>query len=473
MVKRPGTPKTNTSGSSGTETGRQEVCPICHGAGYVRLDVLPDHPDFGKAIPCQCKLREIEQRRLQMLQESSNLGLLSRMTFDTFVPDGHGLNSETQSNLRRAYEQAWSYAQAPRGWLILKGGYGCGKTHLAAAIANYQVEQGRPVLFVVVPDLLDHLRAAFGPGSPSSFDERFELVRKAPMLILDDLGAHSGTSWAQEKLYQILNYRYNAQLPTIITSNCELEELDPRLRSRIAELGWSSVLHIVASDYRGSSVAQHSELSSLSLHQEQTLDSFTMRENDASLTAEQRANLKRSLAIARNYARAPDGWLILTGGYGCGKTHLAAAIANERVNAGYAAIFVVVPDLLDHLRAAFAPGSITGFDRRFDEIRRSPLLVMDDLGTHSATPWAQEKLFQIFDYRYNARLATVITMTRDAELDPRLKTRFTDALRCQICEITAPSYRGSGSQVRSASLDQTRSRPGRPARGNRSLGISE
>jgi DNA replication protein DnaC len=467
-VRKPGIPKRNTESTSSAESKSEGVCPICHGVGYLRRNVPPGHPDFGRAIPCQCKIREIEQRRLQDLLRASNLGLLTRMTFDTFVPEGHGLNPQMQENLRKAYEKARAYAENPQGWLILKGGYGCGKTHLAAAIANYQVERGRPVLFVVVPDLLDHLRAAFAPGSAASFDQRFEAVRTAPLLILDDLGTHSSTSWAQEKLYQILNYRYNAQLPTVITTNQELEDLDPRLRSRLVELEWSSMIHILAPDYRGSAVVEQSELSSLSLHGDQTFESFDLREHDPALDAAQRTNLKRSLHIAKAYAENPEGWLVFTGGFGCGKTHLAAAIANYRVEHGFPAIFVVVPDLLDHLRATFAPGSNVGFDRRFEEIRRAPLLILDDLGTHSATPWAQEKLFQLFDYRYNARLPTVITMTRDVEIDPRLKTRILDISRCQVWEITAPNYRGEARLPGKEKGQMAKS----TLRGRRSLGVS-
>jgi DNA replication protein DnaC len=404
---------------------------------------------------------------LEDLRRASNLGLLTRMTFDSFVPDGHGLNPQVQDNLRKAYGRALAYAQQPQGWLILKGHYGCGKTHLAAAIANYQVEHALPVLFVVVPDLLDHLRAAFAPESAVSFDRRFETVRNAPLLILDDLGAHSGTSWAQEKLYQILNYRYNAQLPTVITTNCDLEDLDARLRSRLVELEWSSMVHILAPDYRGSAVVEQSELSSLGLHADQTFDSFDLRSRDPSLDASQRANLKRSLRETRAYAQEPEAWLVLTGGYGCGKTHLAAAIANYRVYNGYPAIFVVVPDLLDHLRATFSPSSNVGFDRRFDEIRRAPLLILDDLGTHSATPWAQEKLFQLFDYRYNARLPTVVTMVRGADLDPRLETRLFDSSHGQVWEIEAPSYR-LGDRPRQKTKRRTRS----ANRGRSGLGVS-
>ncbi len=56
---------------------------------------------------------------------------------------------------------------------------------------------------------------------------------------------------------------------------------------------------------------------------------------------------------------------------------------------------MVVPDLLDHLRATFSPSSTVSLDRRFEEVRTTPLLILDDLGTQSATPWAREKLYQI------------------------------------------------------------------------------
>jgi DNA replication protein DnaC len=140
----------------------------------------------------------------------------------------------------------------------------------------------------------------------------------------------------------------------------------------------------------------------------------------------------------------PDGWLVLTGEYGCGKTHLAAAIANERTSTGQPALFVVVPDLLDHLRATFSPTSNVRFDKRFEEVRTTPLLVLDDLGTESASPWAQEKLFQVLNHRYNARLPTVVTMAQPIdEVDPRLRTRMLDMGLCTVFAIIAPSYRGT------------------------------
>lgn len=381
--------------------------------------------------------------RQETLQRVSQIGMLKECTFDSFLPDGHGLTPDKQRNLRMAYDTALDYAKNPQGWLLLKGGYGCGKTHLAAAIANHRLSMGHPVLFVNTPDLLDHLRSTYSPASDTSYDQRFEQVRNAPLLILDDLGTQSNTEWAQEKLYQIFNHRYNARLATIITTNEELDAIEIRIRSRMMDLGLVRIVPIMAPDFRHTGVDQEqSELSTLSLHSDQVFERFDLRERE--LPRAQAENLRRAYETAREFASEPADWLVLNSvGYGNGKTHLAAAIANYVANQGEPVLFIVVPDLLDHLRATFNPASGMRLDKRFDEIKKAPLLVLDDLGTESATAWAREKLYQLFNYRYTARLPTVITTATPVdEIDPRLATRMLDGSRCTFFLIEAPSYRG-------------------------------
>jgi len=310
-----------------------------------------------------------------------------------------------------------------------------------------------------VPDLLDHLRATYAPSSLEGYSERFEQVRTTPLLILDDLGTENTTSWALEKLFQLLNYRYLVRLPTVITTNQDLERLDPRLRSRLADPELVEIVTILAPDFRQSG-AEHdaSDLNTLPLYASMRLDNFELRRNE--LDRANSDNLKRALGLATTYAAEPHGWLVFTGTYGCGKTHLAAAIANERVRLGGSALFIVVPDLLDHLRATFNPQSQVSYDRRFDEVRRVPLLVLDDLGTESATAWAKEKLFQLLNHRYVARMPTIITTARAIEeLDPKIHIRLLDSRHCDIFAISAPPYLGgSGASQRSASRSSSRRR---------------
>jgi DNA replication protein DnaC len=423
------------------------TCPLCHGLGFVVPDLPFGDPGFGKAVPCQCRREERHARRLRSLQALSSLGTLARLTFGTFIPEPSHLARDRAINLRRAFETCIAYAQDPEGWLLLTGAYGCGKTHLAAAIANARLAEGDTAIFMTVPDLLDHLRAAFGPNSETSYDELFEQLRNTPLLVLDDLGAQSSTSWAQEKLFQLLNHRYNAQLPTVITTNQRLDELDPRLRSRLMDAVLVTNVAILAPDFRTGKNSGQSDLSTLNLHEGQRFDTFDAQRGD--LSASERTNLRDTVTVCVEFARNPQGWLVLSGANGVGKTHLAAAIANEYVERTRTDVmFVVVPDLLDHLRAAFSPQATTSYDRRFDDVKRAPLLVLDDLGTESATPWAREKLFQLLNFRYNALLPTVITSSADPkQIEPWLRTRMLDVSRCRWLGITAPGYRGSRAQA--------------------------
>ena len=106
--------------------------------------------------------------------------------------------------------------------------------------------------------------------------------------------------------------------------------------------------------------------------------------------------------------------------------------------------FVVVPDFLDHLRSTFSPESTVSYDQLFEEVKNTPLLILDDFGEQSTTPWAQEKLYQIINYRYNARLATVITtrLTTD-EIGSPIVSRFFDNQFSMVFEIMVPDYRTS------------------------------
>ena len=158
---------------------------------------------------------------------------------------------EQRQNLESAYQVALQYAESPDGWLVFQGVNGCGKTHLAAAIVNYRYEAKKPAIFVVVPEFLDHLRNTFNPESKVSYDQLFEAVKNAPLLVLDDFGEQSATPWAQEKLYQVLNYRYNARLATVITTSNSLDEIEPRISSRLVDPKISMVINITAPDYRG------------------------------------------------------------------------------------------------------------------------------------------------------------------------------------------------------------------------------
>lgn len=233
-------------------------CPWCEGSGWI-VNYTDERPD-GAYRKCVCLIRLQAQRKVERYMEASGLtrAQLAKWRFDTFYPEkAVDADHEWLAEIKRQMQE---YAEKPKGWRVLCGPYGCGKTHLAYAVAARRLEIGRTVYVATVPDLLDMLRAGFGKDAAGSFGDRFETIKNAGMLVLDDLGTQSASPWVNEKLYQIINHRYANDLPMIVTTNWNLRAkdcpIDGRILSRLMEGseagpdGMSKIIVIPAGDYR-------------------------------------------------------------------------------------------------------------------------------------------------------------------------------------------------------------------------------
>lgn len=435
----------NTPTSSNDENGGLcALCGqqnICEGLGFVRYDVAVDHPRFGKLYRCPNFPVEADTSYQERLRKIGNLDALTDKTFETFDAYPSGYTQNERQSLDAAFSRARSFAQSPWGWIVFEGTYGTGKTHLAAAIANERVKHGDKVLFITAPDLLDYLRSAYNPESETTYDETFERVRGADLLILDDLGVENPSAWAQEKLFQILNHRYARRLPTVITTNQTIEKLDPRLRSRMADVDYVSRLLILAPDYRrGEARDRNIALESvLALHTDRTFDNFDI---NSGTRAQDRENLAKIWRRTMEYAHTLNpSWLVLLGESGSGKTHLAAAVANHLKPHFPDLMFTTVADLMDYLRETFEQDSEASFIKRLRQVRDVSFLVLDDLNFAAAKPWERERIFQILDHRYVSKRPTLITTTSALDkLEPRILTRVMDTRVCSIGELTVESY---------------------------------
>ncbi|BAE83428.1 IstB-like ATP-binding protein [Desulfitobacterium hafniense DP7] len=204
-------------------------CPLCEDRGIIF--------DGESARPCAC----MRQKRMENLFRHARMarGLLN-CRFEAFRQEYYLSQANPQD--RSYLEGALTALHASKEFvarclddyhglgLILIGPVGAGKTFLAAAIANALMEQEHQVLFLVVPDLLDQLRATYKTDENEL--DLLDTAREIPILILDDLGAHNYTDWTRNRLYSIINYRLNQQLPTVITSNLSLEEMEEHLGAR-------------------------------------------------------------------------------------------------------------------------------------------------------------------------------------------------------------------------------------------------
>ena len=419
----------------------------------MRRDAPVGHPDFGMAFPCFCLTESESERGFARLRRYSNLGVLSEARFEDMDERGPDAWSEAQARYHFAIEAARAFAANPTASLLLTGGHGTGKTRLAAAAANQIMERGVPVLFAFVPDLLDQLRGAYSSEAALPHDELFEQVKSVDVLILDDLGAHSGTPWAEEKLFQIVNHRYINGLPTLVTSSVPLERLDGRLQSKLADPRGRAI------DLGGAALRLATPLGSVpsNLLETMSFDSFDKEGVDfhrrgIALTQAQRDSLLNAHLASYYFADVDivdsKPWLVLIGEYGRGKTHLAIAVANLRTSRGEDVFYARASDLLDHLRSTYSPDSRVTYDEVFDRIRHAPLLILDDLGAENPTPWANEKLYQIIVHRHDLRLPTVITMLPPPEspedstaLYSRIKSRLMDTRMVEQVIITSPDFR--------------------------------
>ncbi|MEA3349797.1 MAG: ATP-binding protein, partial [Chloroflexota bacterium] len=335
-------------------------CEVCHGTGYYRVDLPVGHPQFGKLHVCSCRQRQLDRFAYRKLFSLSQLDELSHLTFDNFNPRGKSEYSDfIAKSVEAAYQKSQKYARSLRGWLLLQGKYGCGKTHLAAAIANFVVEMRLPTLFATVPDLLDLLRFSYNDPD-TTFEQRFSNFRSVELLVLDDFGTENATPWAREKLFQILNYRYINKLPLVITTNLDLDEIDARIRSRLQDEKFVEHVRILAPDYRlKKSETSTPALSALEWLSDKTFGNFELRNDEigqearvkttmeragrkggkgketiitvTKITSEDTKSLENAFQAAVKFAEKPEGWLVFIGQSGCGKTHLAAAVGNYRL----------------------------------------------------------------------------------------------------------------------------------------------
>ena len=209
-------------------------CPICEDNGVL---IAAD----GSVHPCECWLRK---RREAAWEHAGLPKALRRMNFDNFdfsyYPDNRIADTNRKLSYydcaKKAFDATVKFVDAaknnlPLTGLMLQGPVGSGKTHLAAAICNELLAAGQAVQFVVVPEFLDDLRASYRDGG----DEvgLMNKVQAAPVLILDDLGAHNFSDWTKNKLFSILNYRLNHELPCVITTNLAIKSLQDILGERI------------------------------------------------------------------------------------------------------------------------------------------------------------------------------------------------------------------------------------------------
>jgi DNA replication protein DnaC len=221
------------------------ACPTCGDSGYVRRYSPGGKYGWGDAgrydeVPCPCKDAERRRTAWQRAQKASHFAdEMQSLTFAAF----------REVREPEAYGAARFFAAQPAGWLCFNGDPGTGKTHLLAAITMQLIEATpqRYPLYVNTPELLDFIRAGY---DEHDVEHRFDAIRNADVLLLDDLGAERASDWSDERLYLIFNHRYNRRLPTVVATNIGLDQIEFRVASRLKDRALTRYVAMNSADYR-------------------------------------------------------------------------------------------------------------------------------------------------------------------------------------------------------------------------------
>jgi DNA replication protein DnaC len=199
---------------------------------------------------CNCKdaqkyWNEYDMKKLQMLEEEKKLRMMQEFAnkVDKIIKNSKMSkrnlnykfeNFEVNSNNKKVYQSLKEYSEklansVERKGLILVGNNGVGKTHLACSIANELIKNGIPIIYGTLINLLAELKNTYDVDNNISEMEIIKLYEKVDLLIIDDLGKEKPSEWGLEKLFTIINTRYENNLPVIITTNYDQNSLINRL----------------------------------------------------------------------------------------------------------------------------------------------------------------------------------------------------------------------------------------------------
>lgn len=237
-------------------TASKDTCELCNGTGWIAENAGL------KAHPCVCQR---ETRKQHRLTSSAIPPRYIHCRLENFN-DRSNVTLKRARLMMRSFIDCWP-AEKDMGFLLM-GGSGVGKTHLAVAVLREIIDADKPgtLLFSNFQDLIQAIHASFSSDESPSKSEILQPLLDADLLVVDELGSQTPSSFVREILYYLINTRYNTQKSTIFTTNYfdtpsakdqSLEErIGVALRSRLYEMSKPIILDASVGDYRKGVIAK-------------------------------------------------------------------------------------------------------------------------------------------------------------------------------------------------------------------------
>lgn len=234
------------------------TCPECNGVGYIRFDVPVGHPKFGKVERCQNARARTSKKSLQVGEIDPRIGLtpdeVRNLTWG-LVKKGVNQADQACEVTKRAYISG-------HGVVFMYGGYGQGKSLVLKIAVATALNEGKRAAYANLADVLDDIRIAYDEreNKMTELVRRMEWWASLDVLAIDELDKVGQTEWARERIFQLLDARYQRAVRqealTVIAANYQsTDELSGYLKSRIEDNRFVAngyVIHLKGSDGRKS-----------------------------------------------------------------------------------------------------------------------------------------------------------------------------------------------------------------------------
>lgn len=201
------------------------MCGKCHTKKQTRVNILGKEKTPFCICKCEMERREREEAERKRMEFENTVKKLRRSGFPESDMENWTFDNADGSN-DRIMTAAWNYVvnfkefrEKGKG-LLLFGTVGCGKTYAAACIANALIDKGYPVLMTNFARIANTVS-----GMWEGKQEYYDSLNRFPLLILDDLATERKTEYMQEIVFNVIDARYRAGLPLIVTTNLTSEEL--------------------------------------------------------------------------------------------------------------------------------------------------------------------------------------------------------------------------------------------------------